>query len=69
MNPQTITVAFVGGNADRRHVALTPDSNGTMPREQRFLGSRYIFDPDNNLYRHCPSTGPADENGFGNHQV
>jgi len=65
MNPQRITVTFVGGNADRRQLALTPDSNGTMPTEQRFLGSRYRFDADNNLYRHCPATGPTDENGFG----
>ncbi len=65
MNPQSITVTFVGGNADRRELALTPGSNGTMPREQRFLGSRYIFESDNNLYRHCPATGPTDENRFG----
>lgn len=65
MHLQRITVTFVGGNADRRELALTPGSNGTMPREQRFLGSRYIFESDNNLYRHCPATRPTDENRFG----
>lgn len=61
----SITVTFVGGNADRRQLVLSPGCDGMMPQEQRFLGSWYVFDADTNTYRYWPTTGSNDENQFG----
>lgn len=52
---QTVTVIFVGGNADGRELALTPGRGGFLPLEQLFLGCLYLFDHQSRTYRYHPS--------------
>ena len=66
MAAQTVNVTFVGGNADRRELALTPPDDGVLPHEQLFLGSTYLFDAHTQTYRYCPLAElNPDENRFG----